>query len=43
MQPGDKLVQFSSPMDYWKNHAGRAGIALVRDGKVIDTFVTTMN
>jgi hypothetical protein len=43
MQPGDRLVRFASPVDSWKNLAGRAGIALVRDGKVIDAFVTMMN
>jgi hypothetical protein len=43
MQPGDKLMRFVSSADSWKNLAGRAGIALVRDGKVIDAFVTMMN
>ncbi len=43
MQPGDKLVRFASPAESWKHLAGRAGIALVRDGKVIDAFVTMMN
>jgi hypothetical protein len=43
MQPGDKLVRFASPAASWEDLAGRAGIALVRDGKVIDAFVTMMN
>ncbi len=43
MQPGDKLMHFVSSGDSWKHMAGRAGIALVRDGKVIDAFVTMMN
>ncbi len=43
MQPGDKLVRFASPADSWRNMAGRAGVALVRDGMVIDAFVTMMN
>ncbi len=43
MQPGDRLVNFVSPSDSWKHLAGRAGIALVRDGKVIAAFVTMMN
>jgi hypothetical protein len=43
MQPGDKLMRFVSSADSWKHLAGRAGIALVRDGKVIDAFVTMMN
>lgn len=43
MQPGDKLVGFTSPIESWQHLAGRAGIALVRDGKVIDAIVTMMN
>lgn len=43
MRPGDKLVRFASPVESWERLAGRAGIALVRDGKVIDAFVTMMN
>ena len=43
MQPGDKLVRFASPAASWEDLAGRAGIALVRDGNVIDAFVTMMN
>lgn len=43
MQPGDKLVRFTSPIESWQHLAGRAGIALVRDGKVIDAIVTMMN
>ncbi len=43
MQPGDRLVRFASPAESWKHLAGRAGIALVRDGNVIDAFVTMMN
>lgn len=43
MQPGDQLVHFVSSADSWKHLAGRAGIALVRDGKVIAAMVTMMN
>lgn len=43
MTPGDELWTFSSPGDYWKNLAGSAGIALVRDGKPIRTITTLMN
>ncbi len=43
MQPGDKLVRFASPAASWEDLAGHAGIALVRDGNVIDAFVTMMN
>ncbi|HLH11407.1 MAG TPA: hypothetical protein VKV77_05945 [Methylovirgula sp.] len=43
MHPGDRLVQFESPRNSWIHLAGRAGIALVRDGKVIAAMVTLMN
>jgi hypothetical protein len=43
MQPGDLLVHFASPVESWERLAGRAGIALVRDGKVINAIVTMMN
>jgi hypothetical protein len=43
MKPGDELWTFSSPADYWQHLAGRLGIALVRDGKIVDVIVTTMN
>lgn len=43
MQTGDQLYRFRSPPETWANMAGRAGIALVRDGRVIDTLVTSLN
>lgn len=43
MQPGDELWTFSSSAESWQNLAGRAGIALVRDKKVIATIVTRLN
>ena len=43
MQPGDLLMHFASPVESWERLAGRAGIALVRDGKVIDAIVTMMS
>ena len=43
MQEGDELWEFSSSSDSWQHLAGRAGIALVRDGKVVDSIVTLMN
>jgi hypothetical protein len=43
MQPGDELWTFFSPADSWKHLAGRAGIALVRDGNPIEALVTVMN
>jgi hypothetical protein len=43
IQPGDKIHDFSSSEESWENLAGRAGYILVREGRVIDTFVTIMN
>jgi hypothetical protein len=40
---GDELWEFNSPEDTWQNLCGRAGIALVRNGEVIDAIVTFMN
>lgn len=43
MQPGDRLVPFVSTFESWEHHAGRAGIALVRDSKVVAAMVSFMN
>lgn len=43
MQPGDELYKFRSPPETWAIMAGRAGIALVRDGKVIEMLITSLN
>ncbi|MCU0713740.1 MAG: hypothetical protein MUC43_16900 [Pirellula sp.] len=43
IEPGDELYRFRSPPDSWAKMAGRAGIALVRNGKVIDILVTALN
>ena len=43
MQPEDEVWTFASPADSWQHLAGRAGIALVRDGHPIKTLVTIMN
>jgi hypothetical protein len=43
MQPNDELWTFSSPPRTWEDLAGRAGIALVRDGQVIEVIVTMFN
>ncbi|MCI0701450.1 MAG: hypothetical protein L0241_10250 [Planctomycetia bacterium] len=43
MQPGDELWEFSSSQESWQALAGRAGIALVRTGKVVDSMVTMMS
>ena len=43
MVEGDGLWEFRSPAEYWENLCGREGIALVRNGEVIDAMVTLMN
>jgi hypothetical protein len=43
MRAGDELWEFGSPDHAWKHLAGRAGIALVRNGEVYDCIVTFMN
>ena len=43
MIPGDELWTFSSPPETWQHLMGRAGIALVRNGKPIAHIVTMMN
>jgi hypothetical protein len=43
MQPNDELWTFSSPPRTWEDLAGRAGIALVRDGQAIEIIVTMLN
>jgi hypothetical protein len=43
MKPGDEIWTFASPDDYWKNYAGRAGVALVREGNAIKAVVTVLN
>jgi hypothetical protein len=43
MQPGDALYEFCSDLNSWQTLCGRAGIRLVRNGKIVDGIVTTMN
>jgi hypothetical protein len=43
MQNGDELWAFSSSRESWAHFGGRAGIALVRGGEVVDTLVTARN
>ena len=42
-QAGDDLWTFSTSDESWDNLAGRAGISLVRDSKIIYSIVTAMN
>jgi hypothetical protein len=43
IKPGNQLWTFVSPPDSWRNLAGRAGVALVRDGGVVAVVTTIMN
>lgn len=43
MEDGDELWEYSSESHYWENLAGRSGIALVRNGEIIDCITTRMN
>lgn len=43
MKPTDEIWTFATPADYWRNLAGRAGLALVRDGNAIKVVVTLLN
>jgi hypothetical protein len=42
-QPGDQLYYFESPRQFWENQTGRAGVALVRDDRVIELVILVMN
>lgn len=42
-QQGDKILRFSSPSETWGQLCGRSGMALLREGKVIDYIITRMN
>ena len=43
MRTGDELWTFCSPPDSWSAHAGRSGIAVVRDRRIVGAMVTMMN
>jgi len=43
IQEGDVVWRFSSPPDSWKYLAGRAGFALVRDGKIVHSFTRILS
>jgi hypothetical protein len=42
-QPGDELWTFTSSPASWRALAGSAGIAMVREGRIVATIVTMMN
>lgn len=43
LQPGDHWQRFRTPPETWKRKGGMAGIALVRDGRVVDFQVRKIN
>jgi hypothetical protein len=43
LQSGDSLWAYCSPFESFKALAGRCGIAVVRDGRVVMQLVTIMN
>jgi len=43
MRPGDELWEFESPRESWEDLAGRAGLCLMREGRIIDAITTRMN
>jgi hypothetical protein len=43
MRDGDEMWEYCSSADSWKHLAGRAGIALVRKGQIVDAITTAMN
>ena len=43
IKPGDELWTFASSSDSWSHLAGRAGVALLRQTRVIASLVTIMN
>jgi hypothetical protein len=43
MRTGDELWSFCSPPESWRAHAGRSGVALVRDRRIVGDLVTMMN
>jgi hypothetical protein len=43
MRDDDELREFSSSSDSWEGLCGRAGIALVREGKIIASILTTLS
>jgi hypothetical protein len=43
MLTGDELWRFRSPSTTWANMGGRAGYAIVRDGRIIRWLVTLMS
>jgi hypothetical protein len=43
IEPGDELWEYCSPMESWEARCGRAGFAILRDGKVVASYLRMMN
>jgi len=43
IQAGDELWTFSSPPEDWDRLMGMEGIALVRGGVIVESFITALN
>jgi serine/threonine-protein kinase len=43
MEEGDELWEYTTSPESWRRYAGRAGIMLVRNGRVVDGIVTSLN
>jgi hypothetical protein len=43
VQPGDEVWFWSSDPEDWERFMGWEGIALVRNGEIIDSFITALN
>ena len=43
IQDGDVVWRFSSPRESWMYLAGRAGLALVRDGQIVHSFTRILS
>lgn len=43
LREGDELWWYQTPPETWEMLCGREGLALVRDGKIIDFIFTAIN
>ena len=43
LEPSQELWYFESPPETWNSLCGRAGYAVVEDGKIVDAHITILN
>lgn len=43
IQDGDQIWEFSSSTEEWMNLVGRAGLCIVREGRIVESIVTAMS